>query len=243
MINFFLLTSLLSIISETKPKVSPVATFSIIARDPDTGEIGVAVQSRIVAVGAVVPWAKAEVGAVATQSFANVNYGFEGLKLLKTGKKPKEVVKLLVEKDEKKHFRQVGVLSADGQSFHYTGKNCIDWAGGISKKDYSVQGNILESGDVLKAMSEKFETSYGKGPLGERLILALKAGQEAGGDKRGQQSAALLIVRKGWGYGGNNDKFRDLRVDEHLNPIDELKRVYLKHSELFPRPKKYVIKK
>ena len=92
-------------------------------------------------------------------------------------------------------------------------------------------------------MSEKFETSYGKGPLGERLILALKAGQEAGGDKRGQQSAALLIVRKGWGYGGNNDKFRDLRVDEHLNPIDELKRVYLKHSELFPRPKKYVIKK
>ncbi len=243
MINFFLLTALFSIIDETKPSSTPVATFSIVARDPDTGEIGVAVQSRIVAVGAVVPWAQAEVGAIATQSFANVNYGSEGLKLLEIGKKPKEVIKLLVEKDKNKHFRQVGVLSVDGQSFHYTGKSCIDWAGGISKKNYSVQGNILESGDVLKAMSEDFENSYGKKPLGGRLIAALKAGQSAGGDKRGQQSAALLIVRKDWGYGGNNDKFRDLRVDEHLTPIDELHRIYLKHCELFPRPEKYDIKK
>jgi len=128
-------------------------------------------------------------------------------------------------------------------AFHFTGNKCFNWAGGKSGKNYTVQGNILESKKVVEAMAKTFESSYGKAPLAERLISALKAGQEEGGDKRGMQSASLLIVKEGWGYGGNNDKFRDLRVDESNSPINELHRVYLKHCELFPRPEKYEIKK
>ena len=241
--NLFLTSILLSLFAETKETPTPVATFSIAAMDPDTGEIGVAVQSKIVAVGAVVPWAKANVGAVATQSFANVTYGKEGLRLLEMGKNPEEVVKSLIRKDPKKDLRQVGVLSANGKAFNFTGNKCFNWAGGKSGKNFTVQGNILESKKVVEAMAKAFESSYGKAPLAERLISALKAGQEEGGDKRGMQSASLLIVKEGWGYGGNNDKFRDLRVDESNSPINELHRVYLKHCELFPRPEKYEIKK
>ena len=241
--SLFLTSILLSLFAETNETSTPVATFSIVAMDPDTGEIGVAVQSKIVAVGAVVPWAKANVGAVATQSFANVTYGKEGLRLLEMGKNPEEVVKLLITKDPKKDLRQVGILSASGKAFNFTGNKCFNWAGGKSGKNYTVQGNILENKKVVEAMVKTFESSYGKAPLAERLISALKAGQEEGGDKRGMQSASLLIVKEGWGYGGNNDKFRDLRVDESNSPINELHRVYLKHCELFPRPEKYEIKK
>ena len=222
---------------------SPVATFSIIGSDPDTGELGVAVQSKFVAVGAVVPWARAGIGAVATQSFANVNYGHEGLDLLKKGKSPKEVIKLLTEADSAKDYRQVGVLNADGDSANFTGKKCMQWAGGMSGKNFTVQGNILANKNVITEMAMSFTQSEGKAPLAQRLIDALKAGQAAGGDKRGRQSAALLVVKGDWGYGGNNDRFRDLRVDEHETPIRELQRVYEKHIKLFPRPKKYEFKK
>ena len=146
-------------------------------------------------------------------------------------------------KDPKKDLRQVGILSASGKAFNFTGNKCFNWAGGKSGKNYTVQGNILKSKKVVEAMAKTFERSYGKAPLAERLISALKAGQQEGGDKRGMQSASLLIVKEGWGYGGNNDKFRDLRVDESNSPINELHRIYLKHCELFPRPEKYEIKK
>ena len=222
---------------------SPIATFSIVGSDPDTGELGVAVQSKIVAVGAVVPWARAEIGAIATQSFANVNYGQKGLELLEKGKSPKEVIALLTENDPAKAYRQVGVLASNGNATNFTGEKCMNWAGAISGKNFTIQGNILANENVISEMAKSFIQSNGKAPLAQRLISALKAGQLAGGDKRGRQSASLLVVKKNWGYGGNNDRFRDLRVDDHQTPIEELQRVYDKHIELFPRPKKYELKK
>ncbi len=222
---------------------SPVATFSIVGSDPDTGELGVAVQSKIVAVGAVVPWARAGIGAIATQSFANVSYGQKGLELLKKGKSPEEVIALLTRDDTAKAFRQVGVLASNGNAANFTGKKCMNWAGGISGENFTIQGNILANENVISEMAKSFIQSNGKAPLAQRLINALKAGQLAGGDKRGRQSASLLVVKENWGYGGNNDRFRDLRVDDHQTPIEELQRVYDKHIKLFPRPKKYELKK
>ncbi|MDE0569472.1 MAG: DUF1028 domain-containing protein [Verrucomicrobiales bacterium] len=222
---------------------SPIATFSIIGSDPDTGELGVAVQSKIVAVGAVVPWARAGIGAIATQSFANVSYGQKGLELLKKGKSPKDVIVLLTENDAAKAYRQVGVLASNGNAANFTGEKCMKWAGGISGKSFTIQGNILANENVISEMAKSFIQSNGKAPLAQRLINALKAGQLAGGEKRGRQSASLLVVKENWGYGGNNDRFRDLRVDDHQTPIEELQRVYDKHIKLFPRPKKYELKK
>jgi len=212
----------------------PVATFSIIALDSETGEIGVAVQSRIVGVGAVVPFVRAGVGAVATQAYANVNYGPAGLLLLKGGLDPDKCIKTLTKRDRGRAHRQVGIVSADGKSSTFTGAACSDWAGGVTGKGYAVQGNILASEEVVKAMAQAYEKTGGV--LAERLLAALEAGQSAGGDKRGKQSAALLIARENWGYGGNNDRFRDIRVDEHPEPIKELRRVYEAHRRLFPRP-------
>ena len=214
----------------------PVATFSIAACDPETGEVGVAVQSKFIAVGSVVPWARAGVGAVATQSFANVTYGPRGLMLLQEGKSPTEAIKLLTTDDLNREKRQVGIISADGSSAHYTGKECFSWAGGKSGKNFTAQGNILAGEEVITAMAESFTGSAGKAPLAQRLIDALAAGQEAGGDRRGKQSAALLVARKNWGYGGDNDRFRDLRVDDHEHPIRELERIYRIHRKIFPRP-------
>jgi uncharacterized Ntn-hydrolase superfamily protein len=212
------------------------ATFSIIARDPDTGEIGIAVQSKVPAVGAVVPWAKAGVGAVATQSYANPRYGPEGLELLSKGVDPAEALKRLTEGDPERERRQVGILDAKGRTATFSGKACHAWAGGSAEDNVCAQGNILAGEDVVAAMLKAFKES--KGELGARLIAALEAGQAAGGDVRGQQSAALLIVREGWGYGGLNDRYRDLRVDDHPEPIAELKRVYDVHRGLFkPREK------
>ncbi|MDF1850012.1 MAG: DUF1028 domain-containing protein [Verrucomicrobiales bacterium] len=212
-----------------------VATFSIIAVDPDTDEIGVAVQSKIVGVGAVVPFAKAGVGAIATQANANVGYGPLGLLALRSGMSAKDTIDLLTREDPLAASRQVGVITAEGKASTYTGKNCFDWAGGKTGENYAVQGNILAGKEVLEAMAKAFEET--EGVLAERLLAALHAGQEAGGDRRGRQSAGLLIVREGWGYGGLTDRFRDLRVDEHETPIVELERVYQKHRALFPRPK------
>jgi uncharacterized Ntn-hydrolase superfamily protein len=211
-----------------------VATFSIIAVDPDTDEIGVAVQSKIVGVGAVVPFAKAGVGAIATQANANVGYGPLGLLALRSGMSAKDTIDLLTREDPLAASRQVGVITAEGKASTYTGKNCFDWAGGKTGENYAVQGNILAGKEVLEAMAKTFEET--EGVLAERLLAALHAGQEAGGDRRGRQSAGLLIVREGWGYGGLTDRFRDLRVDEHETPIVELERVYRKHRALFPRP-------
>ena len=212
----------------------PVATFSIVAVDPDTGEIGVAVQSKIVGVGSIVPFAKAGVGAVATQSFANTGYGPLGLLALQSDLDPDQTIKLLTENDPLHPSRQVGVISADGEAATFTGDDCHGWAGGLTGENYAVQGNILTGPEVVKAMAKAFEEA--EGVLAERLIASLAAGQEAGGDKRGRQSASLLIVRESWGYGGIDDRFRDVRVDDHATPIAELERVYRLHRELFPRP-------
>jgi uncharacterized Ntn-hydrolase superfamily protein len=213
-----------------------VATFSIVARDPSTGELGIAVESKFIAVGAVVPWAKAGVGAVATQSFANTTFGPRGLELLAKGEKPDDVLSKLLEDDPNRDLRQVGLVNAKGQAATFTGKKCMAWAGGIVGEDFCVQGNILTGEPVVQAMAKAFKES--KGDLGDRLIAALQAGQEAGGDSRGKQSAALLIVREGWGYGGFNDRYRDLRVDDHADPIVELKRVYDLHRQIFPPPRR-----
>jgi uncharacterized Ntn-hydrolase superfamily protein len=213
-----------------------VATFSIVAYDPETQELGIAVQSKFIAVGAVVPWAKAGVGAVATQSFANTTYGPKGLELLEKGEKPDDVLAKLTEADPGREQRQAGVVNAKGQAATYTGKKCMKWAGGLTGENYAIQGNILAGEDVVKNMEKAFKEA--KGDLGDRLIAALQAGQDAGGDIRGMQSAALLIVRDGWGYGGFNDRYRDVRVDDHPEPIKELKRVYEIHRQIFPPPKR-----
>ena len=232
----FFLVSIFSICARAGDEKKPptVATFSIVAVDKKTGEIGVAVQSRIVGVGSIVPFAEAGVGAVATQSFANVRYGPVGLLMLRTGAAPEQCIQMLTKNDPEKEHRQVGIISAEGEVANFTGKECMDWAGAVSGDGYSVQGNILTGEDVVTAMAKTFEET--EGVLAERLIAALKAGQEAGGDKRGMQSAALLVVRENWGYGGLNDRLRDCRVDEHKSPIEELERVYLAHRKLFPRP-------
>ena len=221
---------------EKKPADPPVATFSIVARDPNTGELGVAVQSKFVSVGSVVPWAKAEVGAIATQSWANTRYGPVGLDLLAKGKSAAETVKLLTEADRQKARRQVGVIGVDGNASSFTGTGCMDWAGHQTGKHYAVQGNILAGPEVVAAMAKAFEEA--EGDLAHRMIESLRAGQKAGGDKRGRQSAALLVVRKGWGYSGFNDRYRDLRVEDHPQPIEELARVLAVHEKVFPPRKR-----
>ena len=199
------------------------ATFSIVARDPATGELGVAVASRFFAVGAVVPYANAEIGAVATQANANVSYGPRGLELLARGAKADEVVKILTRDDPNANTRQVGVVGADGSSMSYTGPGCNSWAGGRSGPNYAVQGNILTGEAVVMAMERAFLDT--KGTLARRIFAALVAGDAAGGDSRGRQSASLLIVKRGAGFNGGNDRAIDIRVDDHPNPFKELGRL------------------
>ncbi len=201
----------------------PVATFSIVARDPATGELGVAVASRFFAVGAVVPYAKAGVGAVATQASANTTYGPEGLALLASGKSPSEALEALLSKDDGRDRRQVGIVSATGASVTYTGSGTTSWAGGRSGPDYAVQGNILAGEKVVAEVERAFHAS--KGTLAERLYAALLAGDRAGGDSRGKQSAALLVVKARAGYGGFDDRAIDIRVDDHPEPFVELGRL------------------
>lgn len=206
-------------------------TFSIIGFDPETEELGIAVQSKFIGVGSVVPWAKAGVGAVATQSFANPAYGPNGLKLMKEGKTAQETIDLLVENDDDKALRQVGIMDANGNAATFTGEDCYDWAGGRIGTNCVAQGNILVSEATVDALVDTFESNTGS--LAERLLEALDAGQEAGGDRRGKQSAAIYVVKEKGGYLKANDRFIDLRVDEHPDPIKELIRIFKLHQLYF----------
>jgi uncharacterized Ntn-hydrolase superfamily protein len=209
---------------KTVSAAEPIATFSIVGYDPETGELGVAVQSKFFAVGSVVPYAKAGVGAVATQAFGNTTFGPLGLELLAKGLSPQATLDSLVAPDEGRERRQVGIIDAKGNAVSFTGKECQAWAGGKTGKNYAAQGNILVSEATVNAMAKAFEST--KGMLGEKLMRALEEGQKAGGDSRGMQSAAILIVKEKSGYGGFNDRYCDLRVDDHTEPIRELRRIF-----------------
>ncbi|MFB5086365.1 DUF1028 domain-containing protein [Psychrobacillus sp. PGGUH221] len=207
-------------------------TFSIIGYDPQTKELGVAVASKFLSVGAVVPFAKSGVGAIATQSWANLDYGKYGLELLEKGLEPKEVLKKLVENDDRSALRQVGIVDAQGKSITFTGEDCYDWAGGYAGKNFAIQGNILVDHHTVEAMQNSFEQAEGYS-LAERLLAALYAGDLAGGDSRGKQSAALLVVKENGSYGGFNDRYIDLRVDDHEEPVKELARLLKLHRLYF----------
>ena len=200
-----------------------VSTYSIVGCDPDAGEVGVAVQSKFLAAGCVVPWGKGGVGAVATQAWANASYGNKGIALMESGLHPEEVIAKITNDDDDRDIRQVGVVDIKGQSATFTGKDCLDWAGGIAGKNFAAQGNILTGADVVDAIAETFKKT--EGDLTAKLMESLAAGQNAGGDRRGMQSASIYIVKAGGGYGGMSDRLLDLRVDEHENPIDELRRI------------------
>lgn len=199
-------------------------TFSIVGYDPKEKEWGIAVQSKFLGVGAVVPFAKAGVGAVATQSYANTSYGPRALQLMEEGKTAEEALEIITKDDPDKELRQVGLLDALGNPASFTGEGCYDWAGGMTGPHFAAQGNILVDEKTVEAMGQTFIST--EGSLAERLLAALNAGQLAGGDSRGQQSAALLVVKEAGGYGGFNDRFIDLRVDDHPEPITELIRIY-----------------
>ncbi len=209
----------------------PVSTYSLVACDLEAGQWGVAVQSKFLAVGSVVPWAEPGVGAVATQAYANPRYGPDGLALLRQGLSADEVVKRLTEADDGRDERQLGVVDAAGRGATFTGSGCHEWAGGRVGAGYAAQGNILLSGKTVDALAETFEATTGF--LAERLLEALAAGQAAGGDSRGQQSAALLVVQRDGGYAGLSDSLVDLRVDDHEEPIEELRRLFVLHDQLF----------
>lgn len=200
------------------------STFSIVARDPDMEAVGVAVQSKFISVGSVVPFVSADAGAIATQSFANVAYGPDGLDLLREGNDAKAVVEQLVAEDDLAERRQVGVVGQDGSVAAFTGEECFEFAGDIQGEHYTVQGNILENRETVEAMADAFEEIDGELP--EKLIAALHAGNDAGGDKRGEQSAAMYVAKPEGGYDGGNDRWIDVRVDDHEHPIDELERVF-----------------
>lgn len=199
-------------------------TFSIVGYDPVEKEWGIAVQSKFLGVGAVVPWAKAGIGAVATQSYANTAYGPRALELMAQGKSAQETLEAILADDPDKEMRQVGLIDANGNAATFTGSACYNWAGGVTGPHFAAQGNILVDEKTVQAMAEIFQKA--EGTLAERLLASLDAGQEAGGDSRGKQSAALYVVKEKGGYGGYNDRYIDLRVDDHPDPIKELIRVY-----------------
>ena len=210
-----------------------IHTFSIVAYDPQKQEWGVAVQSKFLAAAAVVSWAQANAGAVATQSYANVTYGSRGLELMGDGLSAEETIKKLIENDEQQDLRQVGVVDREGNAAAYTGKKCHDWAGHLVGEGFTCQGNILVPGTV-EAMAEKYkEVRQGEGELADWLVLTLEAGQEAGGDKRGRQAAGVIVVRENGGYGRDNDRYLDLRVDDHPYPILKLKQLIENHHLYF----------
>lgn len=213
--------------------MQPVATFSIVAYDPVRQEWGVAVQSKFLAVGAVVPWARAGAGAVATQSYANLTYGPRGLEMMESGTPAEKTIETLTAEDEDRGLRQVGMVDRAGAAAAYTGTDCHTWAGHIAGEGFACQGNILIPGTV-EAMAEHFErVRGGSGELADWLVGALGAGQEAGGDSRGRQSAAVVVVRENGGYGGNNDRYLDLRVDDHPRPIHRLGQLLAMHHLYF----------
>jgi uncharacterized Ntn-hydrolase superfamily protein len=210
---------------------SPISTYSIVAVDLEAKQWGVAVQSKFLSVGSVVPWAEPEIGAIATQAYANPRYGPNGLQLLREGLSAEEVVDKLTSEDEGRDHRQLGVVDGQGRSASYTGSECMDWAGGRTGNGYAAQGNILVNKETVDALAETFEST--SGPLAERLIDCLAAAQEAGGDSRGQQSSALLVVERDGGYARMSDVVVELRVEDHELPIEELRRIYKLHDEIF----------
>jgi uncharacterized Ntn-hydrolase superfamily protein len=209
-----------------------VATYSLVACDLAAGQWGVAVQSKFLAVGSIVPWAEPHVGAIATQSYANPRYGPDGLALLREGRSAQEVVDALTAADEGRDERQVGVVDSGGRAATYTGGECHEWAGGRTGDGYAAQGNILVSAATVDALAATFESNTHL-ELAERLIECLAAAQAAGGDRRGQQSASLLVVEKDAGYAKLSDTIVDLRVDDHERPITELNRLFSLHEQLF----------
>jgi uncharacterized Ntn-hydrolase superfamily protein len=211
-----------------------LSTFSIVAYDPQAQEWGIAVQSKFLAVGAVVPWAQAGVGAVATQSYANTSFGPNGLALMAQGRSAQEALDQLIAEDEGRARRQVGLIDAQGRAATFTGDECLAWAGGVTGTHYAAQGNILVSSATVEAMAKTFEKAQGE--LANRLVAALAAGQAAGGDRRGRQSAAVLVVRPEGGYGGYNDRYLDLRVDDDPEPIERLKALVDLHHLFFKPP-------
>ena len=208
-------------------------TYSIVGFCPKEKAWGVAVQSKFLGVGSIVPWAKAGVGAIATQSYANTSYGPDGLTYLEEGKSAQDVMQALTEPDEQRESRQVGIVDSQGNTATFTGKECYDWAGGLTGEHFAAQGNILVSAATVQALANTFANT--KGSLADRLLAALESGQEAGGDKRGMQSASLLVVKEQGGYGGFNDRYIDLRVEDHEQPIEELKRLVTLHALYFQK--------
>ncbi len=233
----FLAASLIALVQCTAPAPHSdiVATYSIVAFDPRTGDLGVAVQSKFFGVGSVVPFAKVGVGAVATQASANVSYGPQALKLLETGKGVAEIVKLLPADDDMRERRQFAVIDAHGNAAAHTGGGCMPFAGHRTGENFSVQGNILAGGEVLDGMIASFEAARLKqgSELADWIVAALQGGEDAGGDRRGRQSAALLVVRAGAGYGGASDRFIDLRVEDHPDPTRELARLLGIHKQFY----------
>ena len=209
-----------------------VATFSIAACDLEAAQWGVATQSKFLAVGSVVPWAEPYVGAIATQAYANPRYGPQGLALLREGLSAEETVERLTSADDGRAHRQLGVVDAEGRAATYTGASCMNWAGGIAGPCFAAQGNILVGEETVTALATTFTATAGR-PLAERLVECLAAAQAAGGDRRGQQSAALIVVERDGGYANLSDTLVDLRVDDHAAPITELARLVEAHSLLF----------
>jgi uncharacterized Ntn-hydrolase superfamily protein len=213
-------------------KATVVATYSIAACDLEAGHWGVATQSKFLAVGSVVPWAEPHVGAIATQAYANPRYGRDGIELLREGLAAAEVVERLTDADDDRAQRQLGVVDAKGGSATFTGAECMDWAGGIAGPCFAAQGNILVGEATVAALTTTFAATAGR-PLAERLLECLAAAQAAGGDRRGQQSAALLVVERDGCYAGLSDLLVDLRVDDHARPVTELARLHGLHALLF----------
>ena len=209
--------------ARTTRNLHPVATFSIVAADVACGELGIAVASKFLACGAVVPWASAGAGAVATQSYSNTAYGPDGIRMMREGLSAEQVLARLLAADPDRALRQVGIVDARGGSAGHTGSGCHDWAGHQVGPGFACQGNILVGEDTVKAMAASFQASTGL--LADRLVTALACGEEAGGDRRGRQASAVYVVRANAGYGGKNDVLVDLRVDDHPNPVTELRRL------------------
>jgi uncharacterized Ntn-hydrolase superfamily protein len=211
-------------------------TFSIVARSADGTALGVAVASKFLAAGAAVPAAEADIGAVATQSYANLAYRPQALALMRTGMSAADAVTAMTAPDGMRDHRQVGVVGSTGDGATFTGGSCHDWAGGVAGDGFAVQGNMLAGPQVVTAMRDTWLAGTGRLRLAYRLLAALRAGDEAGGDRRGRQSASLLVVARGMGYGGTSDVVVDLRVDDHADPLTEMARLLEMHTLYFERP-------
>lgn len=206
-------------------------TFSIVAFDPNEKAFGVAVASKFLAVGSAVGWAKADVGAVATQAFAKIGFGPDGLALLSQGKSAQETLALLLKDDPKASERQVGIVDLHGGAAAHSGPDCFDWAGHVIGESFTCQGNILAGQHVVEAMAAAYRST--QGALEDRLYAALLAGDLAGGDRRGKQSAAILVVKPNGGIGGDTDRYLDLRVDDHADPVPEIAKLMAMHRLYF----------